>query len=69
MDGRSQLFRHSQGWLYLTLMLDLFGRQVVGWPIRPRMAQHLVVDTLRIAWFWRRPEPELIVLQVAETVM
>jgi transposase InsO family protein len=26
----------SEGWLYLTVMLDLFNRQVVGWSIQPR---------------------------------
>ena len=47
--------------LYLTVMLDLFSRQVVGWSIQPRMTQQLVVDALRMAWFRRRPEPGLIV--------
>ena len=30
----------GEGWLYLTVMLDLFSRQVVGWSIQPRMTQH-----------------------------
>ncbi len=51
----------SEGWLYLTVMLDLFSRQVVGWSIQPRMTQQRVVDALRMAWFRRRPEPGLIV--------
>ena len=51
----------GEGWLYLTVMLDLFSRQVVGWSIQPRMTQQLVVDALRMAWFRRRPEPGLIV--------
>ena len=45
----------DEGWLYLTVMLDLFSRQVVGWSIQPRMTQQLVVDALRMAWFRRRP--------------
>ena len=51
----------GEGWLYLTVMLDLFSRQVVGWSIQPRMTQQLVVDALRMAWFRRRPEPGVIV--------
>lgn len=51
----------DEGWLYLTVMLDLFSRQVVGWSIQPRMTQQLVVDALRMAWFRRRPPAGLIV--------
>ena len=51
----------DEGWLYLTVMLDLFSRQVVGWSIQPRMTQQLVVDALRMAWFRRRPAAGLIV--------
>ncbi len=51
----------DEGWLYLTVMLDLFSRQVVGWSIQPRMTQQLVVDALRMAWFRRRPSAGLMV--------
>lgn len=51
----------DEGWLYLTVMLDLFSRQVVGWSIGPRMTKTLVTDALRMAWFRRRPQPGLIV--------
>ena len=51
----------DEGWLYLTVILDLFNRQVVGRSIQPRMKQQLVVDALRIAWFRRRPADGLIV--------
>lgn len=51
----------DEGWLYLTVMLDLFSRQIVGWSIQPRMTRQLVVDALRMAWFRRRPPAGLIV--------
>ena len=51
----------DEGWLYLTVMLDLFSRQVVGWSIQPRMTKQLVIDALRMAWFRRRPGKGLIV--------
>ena len=51
----------DEGWLYLTVMLDLFSRQIVGWSIQRRMTQQLVVDALRMAWFRRRPPAGLIV--------
>jgi transposase InsO family protein len=51
----------NEGWLYLTVMLDLFNRQVVGWSLSQRMTQQLVIDALRMAWFRRQPSKGLIV--------
>lgn len=50
----------DEGWLYLTVILDLFSRQVVGWSLKPHMRTELVSDALRMAWFRRRPEAGLI---------
>ncbi|WP_244134260.1 IS3 family transposase, partial [Burkholderia gladioli] len=47
----------DEGWLYLTVVLDLFNREVVGWSIKPRMTADLVTDALTMAWFRRRPAP------------
>ena len=50
----------AEGWLYLTVVLDLFSRQVVGWSMQPHMQASLVTDALRMAWFRRQPTPGLI---------
>ena len=50
----------DEGWLYLTAVIDLFSRQVVGWRRCEHMQASVVVDALRMAWFRRRPEPVLI---------
>ena len=50
----------DEGWLYLTGVIDLFSRQVVGWSMRDNMQTSAVTDALRMAWFRRRPEPGLI---------
>ena len=50
----------DEGWLYLTAVLDLFSRQVVGWSMRPHMQTSAVTVALRMAWFQRRPAPGLI---------
>ncbi len=50
----------DEGWLYLSVVLDLFSRQVVGWSMKPHMKTELVGDALRMAWFRRRPEAGLI---------
>ena len=50
----------DEGWLYLTAVIDLFSRQVVGWSMKEHMQTSLVTDALRMAWFRRRPAPGLI---------
>lgn len=50
----------DQGWLYLSVVLDLFGRRIVGWSIKPHMQTDLVKDALLMAWLRRRPPTGLI---------
>ena len=50
----------DEGWLYLTGVIDLFSRQVVGWCMSSHMQANTVTDGLRMAWFRRRPPPGLI---------
>jgi len=50
----------DEGWLYLTGVIGLFSRQVVGWSMRDNMQTNAVTDAMRMAWFRRRPEPALI---------
>ena len=49
-----------EGWLYLAILLDLFGRRVVGWSMRHLLDTKLVLDALTMALRSRRPEPGLI---------
>jgi putative transposase len=42
------------------VVLDLFNREAVGWSIKPRMTADIVVDTLTMAWFRRKPAPGLL---------
>ena len=50
----------DEGWLYLSAVIDLFSRQVVGWSMKEHMQASMVTDALRMAWFRRRPAPGLI---------
>jgi len=50
----------AEGWLYLAIVLDLFSRQIVGWSMSNRMKKELVINSLRMAIWRRRPEPGLI---------
>lgn len=44
-----------EGWLYLAVVLDLYARRVVGWAMRPTMADELVRAALQDALQRRRP--------------
>lgn len=50
-----------EGWLYLTVMIDLFSRKVVGWDMSSRMKADTVCNALTMATWQRRPKPGLIV--------
>jgi transposase InsO family protein len=48
--------RTAQGWLYLTIVLDLFDRKVIGWAFSGDMtAEHTTVPAYAMAVMNRRP--------------
>jgi transposase InsO family protein len=49
-----------EGWLYLSVILDLYSRKVVGWSMSNRMTSQLVIDSLEHAIEVRKPEDGLI---------
>jgi putative transposase len=52
--------RTNEGWLYLSAVLDLFSRRVVGWSIANHMKEGLVHDALLMAMGRRMPTGELM---------
>ncbi|HCX3290188.1 TPA: IS3 family transposase, partial [Legionella pneumophila] len=50
-----------EGWLYLTVVIDLFSRKVVGWNMSSRMKADTVCDALTMAIWQRKPKAGLIV--------
>jgi len=46
--------------LYLTLLMDLYSRRIVGWDLQAHLKESLVLAALRAAIGLRRPEPGLI---------
>ena len=48
------------GWLYLTVVLDLFSRKIVGWSMAPNMPAELVCSAMQLAVAQRQPPPGLI---------
>jgi len=51
----------DEGWLYVAGILDLYGREVVGWAMGERMTKGLVMDCLRQAKT-RRGNPRGVLL-------
>jgi transposase InsO family protein len=50
----------AEGWLYLSVILDLFSRQVVGWSMNNRITKKLVLDALHMAMWHRCPGVGLV---------
>ena len=50
-----------QGWLYLVVFLDICTRRIVGWSMKSRMTEQLIIDAFRHAWTHRKAPKGLIV--------
>jgi len=53
--------RTYEGWLYLATVLDLYSRKVVGWSMKSRMQDELVLDALLMAIWRRRPTQQVMI--------
>jgi putative transposase len=51
----------DEGWLYLAGIVDLYGREVVGWAMGKRMTKELVIDCLKQART-RRQNPKGVLI-------
>jgi putative transposase len=50
----------EEGWVYLSVLVDLYSRKVVGWAMSQHLAVTLVADALRMALGRRSPAAGLI---------
>lgn len=49
-----------QGWLYLSVVMDLFSRRIVGWAMDRAVGRHLVCEALTMALGYRQPDGTLV---------
>lgn len=49
-----------EGWLYLSAVLDLVSRRVVGWSMKESVGSSLATDALKMALLYRRPESGML---------
>ena len=50
-----------EGYLYLAAVMDLYSKKIVGYSMKQRLTQELVVEAMNMAIHARRPMPGLIV--------
>lgn len=50
----------KSGWLYLSVVLDVYNRQIVGWAMSERLNRQLVIASLKQALSHRRPMKDMI---------
>lgn len=43
-----------EGWLYLSVIMDLFSRKIIGWSMDSRMKEDITLNALKMALFKRR---------------
>jgi putative transposase len=53
--------RTHEGWLYLTVVIDLFQRQVIGWSMKNNPRADLVIDALLMALWRRKPKNRVLI--------
>lgn len=53
--------RTHEGWLYLSVVIDLFSRRVVGWATSSRMTTDLVLQSLLKAVWRRKPKSKVLI--------
>ena len=49
-----------EGWLYLSTVIDLFSRRIVGWKVEDIITKELVISSLQDAINRRKPAPGVI---------
>ncbi|AOT64461.1 transposase (plasmid) [Klebsiella pneumoniae] len=58
--GDITYLKTAQGWMYLSVVMDLYSRRIVGWSISKRMTTDLVLKSLQQA-YWLRKHPKGVI--------
>ena len=53
--------RTLEGWFYLSVVIDLYSRMVIGWSMKPTIHRDIALDALLMAVWRRRPKQKVIV--------
>ena len=58
--GDITYLKTGEGWLYLSVVMDLFSRKIIGWRTSSRMTSALVESSITQAHLLRKPQQGLI---------
>ncbi len=58
--GDITYLKTGEGWMYLTIIMDLYSRHIVGWYISKRMTADLICKAMIMAYNLRRLSKELV---------
>lgn len=50
----------KEGWLYLSVVLDVYSRRIVGWSMNRRLTKELVIEAVNQALRYRNPDENMI---------
>ena len=58
--GDITYLRTGEGWMYLSVVMDLYSRRIIGWAIDKQMTTALIERSLLSAYWLRKPNKGLI---------
>lgn len=58
--GDITYLRTDQGWMYLSIVMDLYSRRIIGWALGKRMTTDLITRSIQQA-YWLRKHPKGVI--------
>jgi len=58
--GDITYLKTGEGWMYLSIVMDLYSRRIIGWAISSHMTTDLILQSLRQA-YWLRKRPKGVI--------
>jgi putative transposase len=58
--GDVTYLKTAEGWMYLSIVMDLYSRKIIGWAIDKRMTVDLVERSMKMAITLRKPNDKVI---------
>ncbi len=58
--GDITYLKTPQGWMYLSVVMDLYSRRIIGWSMDKRMTTGLIMKSIQQAYWLRKPAEGVI---------
>lgn len=58
--GDITYLKTGEGWMYLSIVMDLYSRRIIGWAIDSHMTTDLVIKSVQQAYWLRKPSKGVI---------